>query len=107
MIHDEQLERLCFVQELLEKRQLSIVEEEALAENLAGIRGIIVPCMDARRNQVYNALFSVDLTTGELTAMFKTESIPYVAFVKDNTFLDFSVGYVAKAKLVSLIEENK
>ena len=34
MIHDEQLERLCFVQELLEKRQLSIVEEEALAENL-------------------------------------------------------------------------
>ena len=43
----------------------------------------------------------------ELTALFKTESIPYIALVKDNTFLDFSVGYVAKAKLVSLIEENK
>ena len=43
----------------------------------------------------------------ELTAMFKTESIPYVALVKDNTFVDFSVGYVPKATLVKLIEENK
>ena len=43
----------------------------------------------------------------ELTAMFKTESTPYIALVKDNTFLDFSVGYVAKATLVRLIEENK
>ena len=43
----------------------------------------------------------------ELTAMFKTESIPYIALVKDNTFVDFSVGYVAKATLVKLIEENK
>ncbi|MBR2930236.1 MAG: tRNA (adenosine(37)-N6)-threonylcarbamoyltransferase complex dimerization subunit type 1 TsaB [Clostridia bacterium] len=33
---------------------------EALAENLAGIRGIIVPCMDARRGQVYTALFRSD-----------------------------------------------
>ena len=33
---------------------------EALAENLRGIRGIIVPCMDARRSQVYSAIFSCD-----------------------------------------------
>ena len=31
---------------------------EALAENLSGLDGIIVPCMDARRNQVYNAIFT-------------------------------------------------
>ena len=43
----------------------------------------------------------------ELTAMFKTESIPYIALVKDNTFVDFSVGYVQKATLVKLIEDNK
>ncbi|MBQ8321772.1 MAG: tRNA (adenosine(37)-N6)-threonylcarbamoyltransferase complex dimerization subunit type 1 TsaB [Clostridia bacterium] len=30
---------------------------EALAENLSGLEGVIVPCMDARRAQVYNALF--------------------------------------------------
>ncbi|MBO5945891.1 MAG: tRNA (adenosine(37)-N6)-threonylcarbamoyltransferase complex dimerization subunit type 1 TsaB, partial [Clostridia bacterium] len=33
---------------------------EALAENLAGIRGVIVPCMDARRQQVYSATFISD-----------------------------------------------
>ena len=43
----------------------------------------------------------------ELTALFKVQSIPYIALVKDNTFLDFSVGYVAKATIVRLIEENK
>ena len=30
---------------------------EALAENLSGISGIVVPCMDARRGQVYTAIF--------------------------------------------------
>ena len=43
----------------------------------------------------------------ELTAAFKVESIPMIALVKNNTFLDFSVGYVAKATLVQLIESNK
>ncbi len=33
---------------------------EALAENLRGLCGLIVPCMDARRAQVYNALFLSD-----------------------------------------------
>ena len=33
---------------------------EALAENLNGIKGIILPCMDARRNQVYSATFKFD-----------------------------------------------
>lgn len=38
---------------------------EALAENLRGLRGLIVPCMDARRAQVYNALFLSDGTNLE------------------------------------------
>ena len=33
---------------------------EALAENLRGLRGVIVPCMDARRGQVYSATFTCD-----------------------------------------------
>lgn len=33
---------------------------EALAMNLLGFDGIICPVMDARRNQVYNALFSAE-----------------------------------------------
>ena len=33
---------------------------EALAENLRGLRGIILPCMDARRGQVYSATLRCD-----------------------------------------------
>ncbi len=33
---------------------------EALAENARGLRGIIVPAMDARRNQVYTAIFRAE-----------------------------------------------
>lgn len=39
---------------------VSVSTLEALAENLRGISGIIVPCMDARRAQVYTALFTSD-----------------------------------------------
>ena len=42
-----------------------------------------------------------------LARMFKVQSIPTVAVVKNNTFLDMSVGYVPKSKLVDLIERNK
>jgi tRNA threonylcarbamoyladenosine biosynthesis protein TsaB len=38
---------------------------EALAENLRGLRGYIAAVMDARRNQVYNALFYSDGETLE------------------------------------------
>ena len=43
----------------------------------------------------------------ELTRLFKVQSIPTVAVVKNNTFLDMSVGYVPKEKLVKLIAGNK
>jgi thioredoxin 1 len=43
----------------------------------------------------------------ELAMQFKVESIPMVAFVKDNTFADMSIGFVPKENLVKLIEENK
>lgn len=44
-------------------RELPCVEVstlEALAENLRGLKGIILPCMDARRGQVYSATFTCD-----------------------------------------------
>jgi len=43
----------------------------------------------------------------ELTRMFRVQSIPTIAIVKDNTFLDMSVGYVIKEKLVNLISEYR
>ena len=43
----------------------------------------------------------------ELAREFNVKSIPMVAFVKDNTFVDVSVGYVPKETLKTLVEENK
>ena len=43
----------------------------------------------------------------ELTRLFKVESIPTVALVKDNTFLDFSVGLVPKEQLREFILSHK
>ena len=41
----------------------------------------------------------------ELAGKFRVESIPMVAFVKDDTFLDMSVGYVPKENLAAKIRE--
>ena len=43
----------------------------------------------------------------QLAAAFKVESIPMLAFVKNNTFLDFSVGYVNKEKLSEFISRYR
>ena len=43
----------------------------------------------------------------ELARAFNVKNIPMVAFVKNNTFEDMSVGFVPKENLKKLIEENK
>jgi thioredoxin 1 len=43
----------------------------------------------------------------ELAKSFNVTSIPMVAFVKNNTFADLSIGLVPKDKLKGLIEANK
>ena len=40
---------------------------EALAFNFVGIGGLICPCMDARRSQLYNAIF--ECNSGEITRL--------------------------------------
>ena len=43
----------------------------------------------------------------KLAALFNVTSIPLVALVKDNTFVDMSLGLVPKASLQKLIDEYK
>lgn len=43
----------------------------------------------------------------ELAREFRVSSIPMIALVKDNTFLDMSVGYVPKETLAKFIEEYR
>ncbi len=46
---------------------------EAMAETLGQTNGVICPCMDARRSQVYNALFRAE--NGELTRLKEDRAI--------------------------------
>ena len=46
---------------------------EAMAESLGVYDGYVCPCMDARRNQVYNAVFSAQ--SGELTRVTEDRAI--------------------------------
>lgn len=42
----------------------------------------------------------------EIAAAFKVSSIPMIAIVKNNTFVDFKVGYTPKDELRDFIVEN-
>lgn len=70
---------------------------------------MIAPVLDELEAELSDVKFckiNVD-TEPELTRLFKVESIPTVALVKDNTFLDFSVGLVPKEKLKDFILKHK
>lgn len=79
---------------------------EALAENLRGLDGIIVPVMDARRAQVYTAIF--DGADGALTRLTDDEAIAISELyerLKDserNIYLvgdGYDVAYTALSKM--------
>ncbi len=53
---------------------------EALAENLRGISGIILPCMDARRNETYAAIFKSE--GGELTRLSEDSAMSVKALAE-------------------------
>ena len=42
----------------------------------------------------------------DIAAMFRVESIPMLAIVKDNTFVDFIVGYNDKKTIAQFIDSN-
>ena len=68
---------------------------------------MLAPTIDALEKEMPRVKFckiNVD-DERELAMMFKIQSIPTVAIVKDNTFMDMSVGLVPKEKLQKLIEQ--
>lgn len=68
---------------------------------------MLAPVIEELEGEYTNVKFckvNVD-TEPELAGLFRVESIPMLAFVKDNTFLDLIVGYVPKENIVATIEE--
>ncbi len=80
---------------------------ESLAENLRGLNGVIVPCMDARRGQVYSATFLCK--DGEITRATEDRAISLNALSEElkayegkNIYLCGDGYNVAKNALTSL-----
>lgn len=68
---------------------------------------MLAPTIDALEKEMPSVKFckiNVD-DERELAMTFKIQSIPTIAIVKDNTFMDMSVGLVPKEKLQKLIEQ--
>ena len=78
---------------------------EALAENAAGLSGIILPCMDARRGQFYTAIFESDgdglrrLTPDE--ALSAAELAERLGEYRGKTIYAVGDGYATAHKLLS------
>ena len=70
---------------------------------------MIAPILEELEGELADVKFcKVDVDESpELAKMFKVDSIPFLALVKDNTFLDMSLGYKSKEELVSFINENR
>ena len=59
----------------------SVSTLEALAENISSVDAVIVPCMDARRAQVYSATFESD--GGELKRITEDRAISLAALAEE------------------------
>lgn len=70
---------------------------------------MIAPVLQELEDEMQEVKFcKVDVDESpELARMFKVESIPLLALVKDNTFLDMSLGYKSKDDLKAFINSNK
>ena len=95
-----------FVREVEEYKGLVVID---LFADWCGPCRMLAPILDELESELEFVKFckiNVD-EEPQLTSLFKVESIPTVALVKDNTLMDFSVGYVTKEKLKEFILSYK
>ncbi len=95
-----------FEKEVAEYKGLVVID---LYADWCGPCKMLAPVLDELEGEFPEVKFckvNVD-NEPDIARMFKVESIPFIALVKDNTFIDMSVGYVPKDKLHKLIEANK
>ena len=72
---------------------------EAMAWNVADLEGVICCCMDARREQVYNALFRA--AEGRLTRLCEDRALSLDQLAEDLQRLDESVHLVGDGALLT------
>ena len=94
-----------FEREIAENRGYSVID---LYADWCAPCKMIAPIINELSEELTNIKFckvNVDKEP-ELAAMFKVSSIPMIAIVKDNTFIDYHVGYASRDELLSFIEAN-
>ena len=95
-----------FVEEIEKSDKLCVID---LYADWCGPCRMLAPVLESLESEYPDVKFckvNVD-NSPEIARMFRVESIPLVAFVKNNTYLDMSLGYVPKEKLASIIEQHK
>ena len=93
-----------FKKEVEECKSLCVID---LYADWCGPCKMLAPTLEALEAEFPNVKFckvNVD-NDPDIARMFKVQSIPFVALVKDNTFVDMSVGYVPKEAIAKLIRE--
>ena len=74
----------------LDKPIVEVPTVDALAYNLVGVRGLVCPLMDARRNQVYTGVYRYEgtklITVREQEAMGVEELISYLNSLGEDVF---------------------
>ena len=93
-----------FQSEVIEHKGLAVLD---LWAEWCGPCRMLAPVLDELEGEYPDVKFckiNVDEEPA-LAELFKVQSIPMVAFVKDDTFLDMSVGFVPKEKLSDMIKQ--
>lgn len=95
-----------FHKEIEEHNGLAVID---LYADWCGPCKMLAPTLDELEAEFPDVKFckvNVD-NDPDIARLFKVQSIPFVALVKDNTFVDMSVGYVPKEAIAKLIREYK
>lgn len=93
-----------FRSEIEEHKGLAVID---LYADWCGPCKMLAPTLDELEKEYPSVKFckvNVD-NDPDIARLFKVQSIPFVALVKDNTFVDMSVGYVPKEAIAKLIRE--
>ena len=95
-----------FKKEVEEANSLVVID---LYADWCGPCKMLAPTIEALEKEYPDVKFCKVNTDKDpaIAIQFKVQSIPFVAFVKDNTFLDMSIGYVPADKLRKMIEQYK
>ena len=95
-----------FDDEVIKHKGLVLIDFSA---SWCGPCRMLAPILDELEGELLDVKFcKVDVDESrELAMKFRVESIPHLALVRDDVYLDLSVGYKSKLEIVDFINSNR